>query len=225
MLAKRRFTTIVPMPNEILTKGQQQPRPHSFAESGGLHTCKFCHNVIRSGEDVLSPCRCQGISKLVHRECLVTCILSLKSQRCLQAKCGTCEIDYQYSISKERRCHCCIITDCSKRLYCCLVTLILILTWVAALFYCFAEQSMKYFVYFGVFALVWIFANVLICFKALCMEDVNRVYVEDYCEKAPGGGNGRAKTLQDVCCEEPCADIELGEIDVENPEEKADEEK
>ena len=145
-----------------------------------IHTCKFCDKIIKKSDDSISPCRCNGISKLVHRKCLATYILSPKNQLCLQPKCSACETFYNYYTESQQKCRFCPINEKSKRLYCFLGLLILVSLWVTALVYCFAGEKDEYFEFLAIFLIVCILLCVTIFFRTLCMEEDKMVFLQEY---------------------------------------------
>lgn len=68
-----------------------------------INQCRICYDDIEESE-LFSPCRCNGTSKYVHRECLYEWIDKCENVEA-KSKCMECNFTYNKKTKKNSRCY------------------------------------------------------------------------------------------------------------------------
>ena len=65
--------------------------------------CRFCFEDEPDAEKLVTPCRCKGSSKYIHKECLRTWLVSQMKER-LEGRCEVCKYLFNVEFKEIKKC-------------------------------------------------------------------------------------------------------------------------
>ena len=135
--------------------------------------CRVCFEDEADADKLITPCRCKGSSKFIHRECLKTWLMSQMRER-LEARCEVCKYLFNVEIKEIKKCDPRTSIKTNPHFICYFCTLLLIIAILVVILmmiiqkkYVDPKKNVGYFIGVLTIFMFAVFCSLVIVFKLI----------------------------------------------------------